>query len=126
MVELLNEMKPELKIIKDAKKDYMKKGKLGSVLYPKYNAKLKLDKKEIELRIHDKKFGGITYTEINFDELSKTPKNRIEYGEDMVAQNGDLIIFRYKIIGKENRVITSISIIGKDDVAVKKKQVKKK
>ncbi|KKN28620.1 hypothetical protein LCGC14_0852650 [marine sediment metagenome] len=105
-------MKPEFRIIKDLKKDYTRKERIGKVRYPRYKAELKLNDKKINFSEHDEGCGNLTYTETEFDEFVKIPKNRLEYGEDYTAQNGDLVILRYKILSKNRKILTSIQIIG--------------
>lgn len=105
--------KIKFKILKNNKKDAIKKSKIKglkeiNVCYPRFEAISNFDNKNINFIEHE---FGTTYLTIDFKEKIKFPNNRIEYGEDFISSDEDLVILRYKYKGKD-KIITSIEIIG--------------
>lgn len=99
------------KIIKDNKKDTLRKSKFckgAKVTYPMFEAKLEFNGKKIEFSEHD---FGTTYTSIEFPKKVKVQKNRREYGDDYCSLGGDLVLLKYRLKGK-SKILTSIDIIG--------------
>ena len=102
----------KFKVIKNRKKDQITKSKIwkAKVVHPRYESKAIFNNKTINFSEHDDNF-RVTYTIIDFHKKIKFLKNRVEYGDDFMAQNHDLIILRFRYKGKR-RIITSIEIVG--------------
>ena len=100
----------KFKVLKNKEKDNYTKYKKYNVVHPRYKAKAIFSSKTIHFEEHDESH-HTTRTIIDFHNKMKFPKNRIEYGDDFRAQNGDIVVFNFKK-KRKNRIITSIDLIG--------------
>jgi len=102
----------QFKVIKNNERDGITKSKHfdAKVVHARYEARAIFNNKTINFREHDDKF-RVTYATIDFHEKINFPKSRVEYSDDFIAQNNDLIILRFKYKNKQ-RIITSIEIVG--------------
>ena len=105
--------KLKIKIQKDCKKAFTRKIKTGTlkgcgVLYPRFEAKGKFLDKKLEFNEAE----NYSRIDIEFPQLHKLLKKRIEYGMDFQTSNGDMLILKHKLDTKGNPIITSIEILG--------------
>lgn len=102
--------KLNIKIKKDLKKDNRRKSKEFGVTisYPRFKAEGNfLDKK---LEFSEDHFSS--RLSVKFKESIKIPKNRREYGEDFVSSDGSLILLRFKLNNKGQKIITEFECFG--------------
>lgn len=100
----------KLKILKNSKKDYVRKDEKGhNILYPKFKAKTEFE----QMKLNFSRYDFHSRCSIEFgDTIFKIPKNRNPYGMDFVASDGSLILLRYKYSGKGEPIIDEIEIIS--------------
>lgn len=115
-MESLKNEKLKIKILKDSKKDFSRKSKLKGlgdikVQHSRFHAKgeflgAKLDFREAHSHSN---------LEVSFPETKgMLPANRKEYGSDFTTADGKLMIMRFKMDTRGERVVTSIDILGGD------------
>jgi len=92
----------QFKVIKNNERDGITKSKHfdAKVVHARYEARAIFNNKTINFREHDDKF-RVTYATIDFHEKINFPKSRVEYSDDFIAQNNDLIILRFKYKNKQ-------------------------
>ena len=105
--------KLDIKIQKDSKKDFTRKIKKGTlkgcgVLYSRFNAKGNFLDKKLEFNEAE----SHSRMSVEFPQLHKLLKKRLEYGMDFPTSNGDLLILKHKLDTKGRPIITSIELIG--------------
>ena len=106
--------KLKIKIIKDSEKDYVRKSKvkgLGDIKVQHSRFHAKGEFMESKLEFHESEYHS--NLEVSFDEVKgMVPPNRREYGTDFPTADGKLLIMRFKLDTRGERVITSFEIIG--------------
>jgi len=108
-MEIIKNKKLRLKILKDSKKDFVKKSKFGDIgiLYSRFKAKGSF--LGTKLRFTE----GESYSKISMDfGNGKFPANRREYGHDFITADGKLIIMKFKLDSKNRQVITEFEVFG--------------
>lgn len=113
-MENLRNEKLKIKILKDAKKDFVRKSKvkgLGgiNVQHSRFHATGEFLGAKLDFR----EASSHSNLEVSFPEIKgMVPPNRKEYGSDFTTADGKLMIMRFKMDTKGDRVITSIDVLG--------------
>ncbi len=113
-MENLKNEKLKIKILKDSKKDFTRKSKMKGlgdikVQHSRFHATGEFLGAKLDFR----EASSHSNLEVSFPEAKgMVPPNRKEYGSDFTTADGKLMIMRFKMDTKGDRVVTSIDVLG--------------